>query len=198
MKSFILTIAILLLSQSAYSAGHETDEHEGLNPADAVITLEAYFNRNNLYPALFAKKETLATDGVYGQEFEPITHYFEGSAAYEGLDGFPTLPKLVKDAIDTLNDLKHFAVLKDGGEPKLHVVGTLTKDDVEALVSNGFGMPLKLSKTYTVAFGMTEFEIMCKVEEVQLALACLGAGVETLGVACVAAGVALWWAGCTL
>jgi len=159
----------------------------------AIKTLEAYFRKNNLYVALFAKKETLISDGVHESGFLPITHYFPGTDAYEGTNGYPSLPPHIIQAMDLINNQNYLAQLTKNGEFKEHVVATLTEAEMNALLLNNFGMPLKVDNYYTFTFGMTKKE-ECVAAGVALGIACLGAGVETLGIACVIAGGAVsYW-----
>jgi len=120
----------------------------------ALRLLQSHFRKDNLLVVLTAKKETLVGDGVYRKGFEPITHYFKGSPAYEGFSGYPTLSKSVKKSIDLLNSLKYkMPIIKDG-EPQLHIVSTVSIPEAKALFENGFGIFEKVGNSIIVAFAI--------------------------------------------
>jgi len=112
-------------------------------------------DQNNLHVALFAKKETLVSDGVYESGFSPITHYFPGTDAYEGTNGYPSLSPHIIQAMDLINNQKYLAQLTENGEFKEHVVATLTEAKIKPLLLNNFGMSLQVGNYYTVIFGTT-------------------------------------------
>ena len=120
----------------------------------ALMLLQNYFRKDNLLVVLTAKNETLVSDGVHHKGFQPITHYFEGSPAYEGIDGYPTLSKSVKKSIDLLNGFRYTEPLTKGGTPQVHVVSTVSIPEALALFKNGFGVFEKVDNSIIVAFGV--------------------------------------------
>jgi len=121
----------------------------------ALILLQKHFRKDNLLVVLTAKKETLVGDGVYRKGFEPITHYFKGSPAYEGFGGYPTLSKSVKKSIDLWNGFRYAAPITKGGNPLVHVVSTVSIPEAQALFENGFGIFEKVGNNLIILFGTT-------------------------------------------
>jgi len=101
----------------------------------ALKILDNYFEKLNLQPALFAKKETLQTDLNHpiSKKLGSIKHYDTGSA------NFNSLPQSVQKAVLVFNNIGYTGDVKGLGKNLVHVMGSITYPAGLELLNNGYG-----------------------------------------------------------
>jgi hypothetical protein len=112
----------------------------------ALKILFAYFEKLNLQPALFAKRETLQGDLNHpiSKKLGSITHYETGSS------NFNSLPESVQKAVLVINNIGYRADVKGLGKNLVHVIGSAPRDAMADLVLDGFGKDLYVSNNNVI------------------------------------------------
>lgn len=132
-----------------------------LNFENSVRALRTDFYRENGRVFVFvAKEETLTSDLPLATVTtdNKIDHYYEDATTEAAKDLYNGLSKEAKNNVDKLNGLMKSAGLllpiQDGGEPLLHVCGTISPDDVAPLHAAGYGRPVQIGETIVIAYGL--------------------------------------------
>ena len=129
-----------------------------LTYANAIKILYAYFLKNNLVPALFAKRETLQGDLNHpiSKKLGSITHYETGSA------NFNSLPASVQKAVLVINNIGYREDVKGLGNNLVHVVSSITIDASNELLKNKFGRFLNTNNEIGIFAFSTGEDRRCK------------------------------------
>ena len=112
----------------------------------ALKILDNYFEKLNLQPALFAKKETLQTDLNHpiSKKLGSIKHYDTGSA------NFNSLPQSVQKAVLVFNNIGYTGDVKGLGKNLLHVVGSISYQAGLELLNNGYGSLIYINQNNAI------------------------------------------------
>ena len=112
----------------------------------ALKILDNYFEKLNLQPALFAKKETLQTDLNHpiSKKLGSIKHYDTGSA------NFNSLPQSVQKAVLVFNNIGYTGDVKGLGKNLVHVMGSITYPAGLELLNNGYGSLIYINQNNAI------------------------------------------------
>ena len=112
----------------------------------ALKILKIYFEKLNLAPALFAKRETLLTDLNHpiSKKLGSIKHYDTGSA------NFNSLPPYVQKAVLVFNNIGYTGDVKGLGKNVIHVIGSTPRATMADLILDGFGKDLYVSSNKVI------------------------------------------------
>ena len=112
----------------------------------ALKILHNYFEKLNLQPALFAKKETLLTDLNHPitKQLGKITHYETGSA------NFNSLPQSVQKAVLVFNNIGYTGDVKGLGKKLVHVMGSIKYPAGLELLNNGYGSLIYINQNNAI------------------------------------------------
>ena len=113
---------------------------------EALKILDNYFEKLNLQPALFAKKETLQTDLNHpiSKKLGSIKHYDTGSA------NFNSLPQSVQKAVLVFNNIGYTGDVKGLGKNLVHVVGSISYQAGLELLNNGYGSLIYINQNNAI------------------------------------------------
>ena len=112
----------------------------------ALKILDNYFEKLNLQPALFAKKETLQTDLNHpiSKKLGSIKHYDTGSA------NFNSLPHPVQKAVLVFNNIGYTGDVKGLGKNLVHVMGSIKYPAGLELLNNGYGSLIYINQNNAI------------------------------------------------